>query len=95
MTWGTSDRSLPSSRKAAAMKHPENVYVTWAGVCIGAGIMTMVVLELARHLSYLKHRDTVPVPGTQHWCLVASIICYVFCFAAIVFIVLWAVARFR
>ena len=57
--------------------------------------MTMVVLELARHLSYRKHRDGGYVPGTQHWCLVASIISYVFCFAGIVLIVLWAVARFR
>ena len=76
------------------MTHPENGLLIWAGVSVGAGFATMLVLEVARHLQYLRHRDSGYVPSTQHWCFVATVICFAFCLGAFVLMVLWGIKRF-
>jgi hypothetical protein len=70
-----------------------NTLLHLAGVCLAAAAATFVVLEIARHRHYLKHRDSGFVPSTQHWCMLASLIQGVFVLAAVVLMVLWAITR--
>ena len=34
----------------------------------------LVGLEVARHLQWKKHKDSGFVPGTQHWCMITTLI---------------------
>lgn len=64
-----------------------------AAICTGAAFLTFVVLEIARHLQHRKYRDSGFVPGTQHWCMVATMLAGLFELAAIVMLVLWLIQR--
>jgi hypothetical protein len=69
---------------------------TWllaAVVCTGMAFATFVILEIARHLQWRRHRDSGYVPGTQHWCLAASLVATVFCGAAVVCLIMWGVSQ--
>jgi len=75
------------------MRRPENALLLWSSICVAAGFATMLVLEVARHLQYLRHRDSGCVPSTQHWCLIASAISSVFLVAGFVLMVMWVGRR--
>ena len=64
-----------------------------SAICTGAAFLIFVVLEIARHLHYLKHRDSGFVPSTQHWCMYATFLAGAFELAAIVLMVLWVLNR--
>jgi hypothetical protein len=64
-----------------------------AVVCTGMAFATFVILEIARHLQWRRHRDSGYVPGTQHWCLAAVLVAAVFCGAAVVCLIMWGVSR--
>ena len=53
-------------------------------------VLALVVLEVARHLRYLRHRDSGFVPGTQYWCTMATGVAALFMLGSIVFLVLHA-----
>jgi hypothetical protein len=61
--------------------------------CTAAAVLTVVVVDVLRHLSYLKHRDSGFVPSTQHMLLWASLIMAPLILAGLVFLVLFVVYR--
>ena len=69
------------------------MYLAGFITCTAGAALTFVTLEIARHVQYLKHRDSGFVPGTQHWCLAATLVAAAFEAAAVAFLVLLVRSR--
>lgn len=69
------------------------MWLNVAGVFTGLAIATFVILEIARHLQWRKHRNSGFVPGTQHWCFIATCVAGVFEILAIISFIVWGVQR--
>lgn len=70
-----------------------SIWLACAGIFIGLAIATQVLLEIARHLQWRKHRGTGFVPGTQHWCLFAVVISFICSGLCIACLIMWAISR--
>lgn len=63
------------------------------GACVAGIFVTLVGLEVARHIHFLKYKDSGFVPGTEGWRLIASLIIVLFMLGAVGFLVLWSRSR--
>lgn len=64
-----------------------------AAVCTGLAFATFGFLEVARYMQWRMHRDGGYVPGTQHWCMSATVVAAMFLGGAVVCLVMWGVGR--